>query len=105
MINLYTNNWKIKNIDTVLFDKDGTFLDDNIYWGKLSEYRIWAIIKHFNLNENFFENLCFAIGHNPKTCKLIKNGPVGTLSRNEVIEFMVNKLFNFLFELFSDWFS
>ena len=92
MFNFYGNNWKIENVTTVLFDKDGTFLDDNVYWGKLAECRIDEIIKHFNLDKNLFEELCFAIGHNPNTCKLIKNGPVGVMSRNEVINFMVEEL-------------
>ena len=92
MINFYGKNWKLENITTVLFDKDGTFLDDNVYWGKLAECRIIEILKHFNLDKNFFEELCFAIGHNPKSCKLIKNGPVGVMSRNEVVNFMVNEL-------------
>jgi len=92
MLNFYGKNWKIENISTVLFDKDGTFLDDHVYWGKLAECRIVEIIKHFNLDKKLFEELCFAIGHNPNTCKLIKNGPVGVMSRNEVINFMVSEL-------------
>ncbi|MCQ2957496.1 MAG: HAD family hydrolase [Candidatus Gastranaerophilales bacterium] len=95
MINFYLNNNVIENVKVVLFDKDGTFLDDNIYWGKLAECRIKEIIRHFNLNDNLFEELCLAIGHNPNTCKLIKNGPVGVMSRNEVIEFMVNELLKY----------
>ena len=84
MVDFIGNEWEIKNVKAVLLDKDGTFQDDNIYWGKLAENRISALIKYFNLNENLFEELCFAIGHNPKTCKLIKNGPVGILSRNQI---------------------
>ena len=45
MVNLRTKSWTLENIDFVIFDKDGTFLDDNIYWGKLAECRINKIIQ------------------------------------------------------------
>ena len=92
MVDFYGKDWEIKNIDTVLFDKDGTFLNDHVYWGKLAECRIHKIIEQFGLDKNSFNDLCFAIGQDPINCKLIKNGPVGVLSRNEVVEFMVNEL-------------
>ena len=95
MISLFTNSWKLNNIEAILFDKDGTLQNDHIYWGKLAENRIKEIIKHFNLDENFFEELCIKIGYNPNDMKLIKNGPVGTLSRTEVVEFMVRELQNY----------
>lgn len=34
MINLKTDNFEIDNIDTILFDKDGTFIDLHYFWGK-----------------------------------------------------------------------
>ena len=92
MINFIGKDWSINDVKAVLFDKDGTFLNDHMYWGKLAECRIHKIIEVFNLDKNLFEELCFAIGQDPIKCKLIKNGPVGVLSRNEVVEFMVNEL-------------
>ena len=92
MVDFIGKDWKIKNINTVLFDKDGTFLNDHKYWGKLAECRIHKIIEQFHLDKNSFNDLCFAIGQDPIKCRLIKNGPVGILSRNEVVEFMVNEL-------------
>lgn len=92
MVKFVGKDWEIDNINTVLFDKDGTFLNDHLYWGKLAECRIHKIIEVFNLDKNSFKDLCFAIGQDPINCKLIKNGPVGVLSRNEVVEFMVNEL-------------
>ena len=92
MVNFVGKDWQIENINAVLFDKDGTFLNDHIYWGKLAECRIHKIIKTFGLQEESFNDLCFAIGQDPINCKLIKNGPVGVLSRNEVVNFMVEEL-------------
>ena len=37
MLNFYTKDWELKSIDTVLLDKDGTFQNDHLYWGKLAE--------------------------------------------------------------------
>ena len=34
MINLKTDKWTINNIDTILFDKDGTFIDCTIFGAK-----------------------------------------------------------------------
>ena len=45
MISLTVNNSKINNIDTVLFDKDGTFIDLHYFWGKMTTMRCDEIIK------------------------------------------------------------
>ncbi len=95
MTSLYTKDWELNNIEAILFDKDGTIQNDHIYWGKLGECRIKEIIRHFNLDEKYFEELCYKIGYNPKTIRLIKNGPIGTLSRSEVISFMTDELKNY----------
>ena len=57
MISLKTSNWQIKNIDTILFDKDGTFIDLHYFWGKMTELRAKEVIKNFKLNENLFEKI------------------------------------------------
>ena len=49
MINLKTDKWTISNIDTILFDKDGTFIDLHYFWGKMTEMRVEEIIQKFNL--------------------------------------------------------
>ena len=45
MINLISKKWTLKNIDTVLFDKDGTFIDLHYFWGKMTEMRALEVIK------------------------------------------------------------
>ena len=57
---IYTNEFKISDIDTVLFDKDGTFLNADLYWGKVVEERIKKIISTFDLSSELFDELCFA---------------------------------------------
>ena len=51
MISLKTKKWEINNIETILFDKDGTFIDLHHFWGKMTELRCLEIIKEFNLME------------------------------------------------------
>ena len=47
MISLKSETWQIDNIETIIFDKDGTFIDLHYFWGKMTELRIKEIIKRF----------------------------------------------------------
>ena len=96
MVSVFCNGYEFKNIEAVLFDKDGTFVDSNLYWGKLAERRIETIIEHFRLDKNLFDKLCNAIGYDTKTRKLICNGALAVLSRDEVIEILVSELKQFI---------
>lgn len=92
MINLKSENWKINNIDTVLFDKDGTFIDLDYFWGNMTELRCQEIIKHFNLDENLFERLCLYLGYDVKSKKMISDGITALYSRVKIIEIFKNNL-------------
>jgi len=92
MINLKTNDWKIKNIDTVLFDKDGTFIDLHYFWGKMTELRINAVIKKYSLDNKFFRELCLSLGYDILTQKMLKNGITALYSRPKIIELFKNDL-------------
>lgn len=89
MINLKTSNWVIDNIDTVLFDKDGTIQDLHIYWGAIIKMRSEALIERFQLEPVFFKKICLWMGYDLKQKKLIEKGPIGILSREEVIDKLV----------------
>lgn len=95
MINLKTKNWKIENIETVLFDKDGTFIDLHFFWGKMTELRCEEIIKIFNLNSNCFEALCLCLGYDSKTGKMLKDGITALYSRSKIIEIFQKDLEKF----------
>lgn len=86
MINLRTNEWEIKDIETVLFDKDGTFIDLHFFWGEMTELRVKEIIKEFNLEENLFKELCLCLGYNCETGKMLKDGITALYSRSKIIE-------------------
>lgn len=89
MISLKTSNWVIDGIDTVLFDKDGTIQDLHIYWGEIIQMRSKALIEELQLEPFFFEKVCLWMGYNLSTKKLLQKGPVGILSRGEIIDKLV----------------
>lgn len=92
MVNLYTENWHIDNVETVLFDKDGTFIDSHVYWGRIIVLRIKAVMKFYNIEEKYFNDLCFSLGYDTKTSTLIEQGPIALLARDAVISALTDKL-------------
>ena len=92
MISLKTNKWQINNIDTVLFDKDGTFIDLHYFWGKMTEMRASEIMKTFGMPNSSFSRLCLYLGYNIETSKMLKDGITAMYSRPIVIEKFNEKL-------------
>lgn len=95
MISLKTKDWKITNIETVLFDKDGTFIDLHYFWGKMTELRVKEIIKRFNLSENCFNDLCLKLGYDTNSGKMLPNGITALYSRVKIIEIFCKDLKDF----------
>lgn len=94
MIKLFTNKWEIKNINGIIFDKDGTIIDSHVYWGKIIEERSRAIVEKYNLKSEFFDKICFSMGYSRSKKKLLSQGPVALLSREEVINAASGFLFS-----------
>ena len=92
MINLKTNEWEIKNIETVLFDKDGTFIDLHFFWGKMTELRANEIIKEFNLDKKYCSELCLDLGYDTNSQKMLSDGITALYSRAKIIEIFKRKL-------------
>lgn len=95
MISLKTQNWQIDNIETVLFDKDGTFIDLHYFWGKMTELRVQEIIKRYKLETNNFERLCFCLGYDMKSGKMLPDGITALYSRSKIIEIFRKNLEDF----------
>ena len=74
MISLQTKTWVIENIETVLFDKDGTFIDLHFFWGKMTEMRVHEVINHFKLDKSLFVPICLFLGYDIKTGKMLSDG-------------------------------
>jgi len=92
MINLYSKTWEIENIDTVIFDKDGTFIDSHLYWGRIIARRINAVIDYYDIEKKYFDDLCLALGYDTKLEMLIEQGPIALLPREEIICSLLNTL-------------
>ena len=95
MIGLKAKEFKIDNIELVIFDKDGTFIDMHKYWGKATELRAKKTIEYFGLDSNFFEPICTVLGYDLKTKLLPPDSPVGLYARDKVKEifqhFLISK--------------
>ena len=86
MISLKTKDWVIENIDTIFFDKDGTFIDLHYFWGKMTEMRCLEIIKRFNLESTLLKTLCLFLGYDLETKKMLSDGITAMYSRSKIIE-------------------
>ena len=95
MINITTKDWEINNIQTVIFDKDGTFIDLHYFWGKMTELRVLEIIKEFNLDKIHFNNLCLNLGYDTANKKMLKNGITALYSRSKIIEIFKENLLDY----------
>lgn len=94
MISLSTDNWKIDNVETILFDKDGTFIDLHYFWGKMTELRVLEVIKRFSLEDSIFEKLCLCLGYDTQEGKMLSDGITAMYSRVKIIEIFKNDLLN-----------
>lgn len=92
MINLKTNEWEINNVETVLFDKDGTFIDLHFFWGKMTELRAKEVIKEFNLENKYFNKLCLFLGYDINTNKMLSDGITALYSRVKIIKIFKENL-------------
>ena len=86
------NNWIIDKVEAVFFDKDGTIIDSHFYWGRIIELRSKAIISKFKLHSSIHKNLCLTMGYSIDQKKLLKQGPIALVSRNEVIQIVLRFL-------------
>ena len=95
MINLKTKYWEIENIDTILFDKDGTFIDLHYFWGKMTELRVLELINIYNLDKNLLKELCLLLGYDTDSQKMKEDGITALYSRSKIIEIFKNDLLKY----------
>lgn len=95
MVTLKSKNWSLNNVETVLFDKDGTFIDLHYFWGKMTELRVLEIINRFNISKMYFDKLCLCLGYDTTSCKMLPDGITALYSRVKIIEIFRVKLIDF----------
>ena len=52
MINLKSKNFNLKNLELIIFDKDGTITDSHFFWIEIIKRRAKRICLEYNLDEN-----------------------------------------------------
>lgn len=92
MIKLKSQDWELENIDTVLFDKDGTFIDLHYFWGKTTELRAAEIIKRYSLDMKLFPELCLKLGFDISCGKMLSDGITALYSRPVIIRIFCEDL-------------
>ena len=85
MIKIKSKDFNLTSIKGLIFDKDGTITDSNIYWSKIIRMRADLLIKRYKISSNYFPELCKSMGLNIQTDKLLPLGPIALKSREEVI--------------------
>lgn len=95
MISLKTKTWRIDSIETILFDKDGTFIDLHYFWGKMTELRCKKIIGIYGLTLDCLSSLCECLGYDIKSGKMLADGITALYSRSKIIEIFKQDLLKF----------
>lgn len=90
MVNLVTNSFSLNSIEGVIFDKDGTITDSNIYWSEIIKLRAQKIIEYYGLKPIHFKNICSSMGLDNSSNRLLESGPIAIKSRKEVINSIVD---------------
>lgn len=88
VITISAAGWQIPEIAGIIFDKDGTLIDSHKYWGRIIGRRARALIECYKLEESDYPILCHTLGFSLETQKLRPEGPIGLVSRDEVIKIM-----------------
>lgn len=85
MVTLRGPDWRVDNVQAVLFDKDGTLIDLHRYWGGITQRRALALAIHLGWPHERTSALERVMGFDRVSQRLLPQGPVGLLPRDEVI--------------------
>ena len=90
MANFIFKNAKaeITGIEGIIFDKDGTLTDSNIFWSEIIKRRSLEIINFTKLDVSYFSCLCKIMGLDLESNLLLPEGPIALKTRKEVIRIL-----------------
>jgi len=86
MANIKIGRKIIKDIQLVVFDKDGTLIDVHTYWVNMIKFRAELIIKKLCLGEKEKLGLMDSMGVDTNLWKIKPEGPVGIKKREVVLQ-------------------
>jgi len=92
IVDLKVGDKLLKNIELIIFDKDGTLIDLYKYWSQMIQWRAEKICSKLNLGSTHSDCLIFELGVDTKNKRLRPNGPVGLKKREIVLNTAVEYL-------------
>ena len=81
-----------ESIKHFCFDKDGIIINVHAYWHYTCQLRAEYLTNNLNLDPSLIGQLLWAMGIDPKSRQIRKDGPVGYNPRNVVIDHTVQFL-------------
>ena len=92
-MDIFANNKLIfHNIDTIIWDKDATLIDANFFWAEITRRRANKVLECYSIDSKHYSEICENMGLDNESGKLIELSPVAVLSREEVLNFLHEKL-------------
>ena len=79
---------EITGIKGIIFDKDGTLTNSNIFWAEIIRRRSLEIINFTKMDVSYFSYLCKIMGLDSESNLLLPEGPIALKSRKEVIRIL-----------------
>src|SRR3989338_2908577 len=92
MATLIGDNFKIPEVQLVVFDRDGTLIDLYSYWSGMIGLRSDSISKELKLRDEEKKQLMFSMGIDLDKKCLRPEGPVGLKKREIVMQAAVDYL-------------
>ena len=84
MVDILIGEDVIRDINLMIFDKDGTLMELYHYWSQMVAMRAKIIAERLKLNDTFLEGLMYEMGVDKKAGRLRQDGPVG-LKKTEIV--------------------
>ena len=85
----------IKDVSGVIFDKDGTLTDSNIYWAEIIKLRTKKLIDEYKIDKCNFSLICRAMGLDTERNLLLPEGPIALETRQTVIVKLLDEIGRF----------